>query len=110
MISYSDFEKVDIRVGKIIDVEDFKGAKKPYYKLKIDFGNEIGIKKSCAQITKLYKKEELLGKQVIAVVNFPPKQIANTISEVLTLGVDDDNGDVVLLTPDKKAKLGSKMY
>lgn len=110
MISYSDFEKVDIRVGKIIEIEDFPQAKKSYYKLKIDFGKEIGIKKSLAQITKLYKKEELVGKQVIAVINFPPKQIAHTISEVLTLGVDNDDGDVVLLVPDKRAKLGAKMY
>jgi len=110
MISYEDFEKIDIRVGRITQVEEFHGAKKEYFKLAIDFGKEIGIKKSLAQITKLYKKEELLGKQVIAVVNFPPKQIGNTLSEVLTLGVDDDDGNVVLLVPDKKAKLGAKMY
>lgn len=110
MISYEDFEKVDIRVGKILEVEDFPEAKKPSYKLKIDFGREIGIKKSSVQITKLYKKEDLIGKQVIGVVNFPPKQIANFVSETLTLGVDDENGNCILLTPDKEAKLGVKMY
>lgn len=110
MITYEDFKKVDIRVGKIIEISDLEGAKKSYYKLKIDFGSEIGIKRSCAQITKLYKKEELLGKQVVAVINLPPKQIANSISEVLTLGVNDDDGNVLLLVPDKKAKLGAQMY
>jgi tRNA-binding protein len=109
MISYEDFNKIDIRVGKIIDVQDFPEARKPSYKLKIDFG-ELGIKNSSAQITKLYTKEELVGKQIIAVVNFSPKQIANFISEVLVLGVDDDEGNVVLLTPERKAKLGSRMY
>lgn len=110
MITYEDFEKVDIRVGKIIEANDFSEAKKPSYKLKIDFGEGLGIKKSSAQITKLYRKEELVGKQIIAVVNFPPKQIANFVSEVLTLGVNDEKGDVVLLSPDKPAKLGAKMY
>ncbi len=109
MISTEDFQKVDIRVGKIIDVQDFPEAKKPSYKLKIDFG-EFGIKNSSAQITKLYKKKELLGKQIIAVVNIPPKQIANFISEVLVLGVDDENGNVVLLTPERNAKIGARMY
>lgn len=110
MITYEDFEKVDIRVGKIIEANDFPEAKKPSYKLKIYFGEGFGIKKSSAQITKLYRKEELIGKQIIAVVNFPPKQIANFVSEVLTLGVNDEKGDVVLLSPDKPAKLGAKMY
>jgi tRNA-binding protein len=110
MITYEDFTKLDIRVGEIVVVEDFPKARKPAYKLTINFGSEIGIKKSSAQITTLYTKEELLGKQVMCVVNFPPKQIGPFISEVLTLGVDDAEGNVVLLMPSKKAKLGSKMY
>ncbi|MFH8081000.1 MAG: tRNA-binding protein [Candidatus Aenigmatarchaeota archaeon] len=109
MIDVEDFKKVDIRVGRILEVEEFPEAKKPSYKLKIDFGN-LGIKKSSAQITKMYKKEDLIGKQVLAVVNLPPKQIANFISEVLVLGVDNEDGDVVLITPDKEAKLGARMY
>lgn len=117
MISYNDFEKalaafdaVDIRVGKVVKVEDFPEARKPAYKLTIDFGPEIGVKKSSAQIVSLYKKEDLLGKQVMGVVNFPPKQIGPFISEVLTLGVTDAEGNVVLLTPTHEAKLGSKMF
>ena len=110
MISYSDFEKVDIRVGKIIDVQDFPEARKPAYKLTIDFGPEIGVKKSSVQIVALYKKDELLNKQVIGVINFPPKQIGPFISEVLTLGVSDEDGNVVLLAPTHKAKIGSKMF
>ncbi|MGB9838998.1 tRNA-binding protein [Thermovenabulum sp.] len=110
VISYSDFEKVEMRVGRIIDVEDFPKAKKPAYKLTIDFGPEIGLKKSSAQITKLYKKEELPGKLVIAVVNFPPKKIADFISEVLVLGVNDEEGNVVLLTTERNVKLGEKVY
>ncbi|MEM5801702.1 MAG: tRNA-binding protein [Candidatus Aenigmatarchaeota archaeon] len=109
MVTVEEFQKIDIRVGKIIDVQDFPEAKKPSYKLKIDFG-ELGIKHSSAQITKLYKKEDLIGKQIIAVVNFPPKKIANFVSEVLVLGVDDNNGNVVLLTPEREAKIGAKMY
>ncbi|MBI5045239.1 MAG: tRNA-binding protein [Candidatus Levybacteria bacterium] len=110
MISYSDFEKVDIRVGEIVAVDDFPEARKPAYKLTIDFGPEIGIKKSSAQIVPNYTKEELLHKQVVAVVNFPPKQIGPFISEVLTLGVEDSDGNVVLLMPTKKAKLGNRMF
>jgi len=110
MINYQDFEKVDIRVGEIVNAENFPEAKKPAYKLTIDFGPEIGIKKSSVQITKHYTKEELLGKQVIGVVNFPPKQIGPFASEVLTLGLSDENGDVVLLTPTKKVPKGGKMF
>nr|BBH94842.1 tRNA-binding protein [Thermogemmatispora argillosa] len=108
-ISYEDFEKVDIRVGKIIAVEDFPQARKPAYKLTIDFGPEIGIKRSSAQITN-YAKEELLGMQVVAVVNFPPKQIGPFRSEVLTLGVPDAEGKVILLTPTREVPLGGRMF
>lgn len=110
MIQYLDFEKIDIRVGKIIEVHDFPEAKKPAYKLTIDFGPEIGIKKSSAQITEHYKKEGLMGKQVIAVINFPPKQIGPFISECLTLGLPDGNNGVVLLTPTHDVPLGGKMF
>lgn len=110
MITYNDFEKVDIRVGRIIKVEDFPQARKPAYKLHIDFGPEIGTKKSSAQVTRHYTKEELLGRQVMGVVNFPPKQIGPFVSEVLTLGVADSNGNVVLLSPTKEAPLGGRMF
>ncbi len=110
MIQYLDFEKIDIRVGKIIEVHDFPEAKKPAYKLTIDFGPEIGIKKSSAQITEHYKKEGLMGKQVIAVINFPPKQIGPFISECLTLGLPDGNNGVVLLTSTHDVPLGGKMF
>jgi tRNA-binding protein len=109
MITFDDFEKVEMRVGRIIKVEDFPEAKKPSYKLTVDFG-EYGIKKSSAQITKLYSKEDLMNRQVIAVTNFPPKQIANFKSEVLILGIPDENGDVVLLKPDKEVELGVKAF
>jgi len=108
MITWNDFEKVEIRVGTVIEAEDFPEAKNPSYKLKIDFG-EFGIKKSSAQITRLYKKEGLLNKQVIAVVNFPPKQIANFISECLVLGVVLENKEVVLLMPERKVKNGHRI-
>jgi tRNA-binding protein len=108
MISWDDFEKIDIRIGTIIEVTDFEKAKKPAYKLKIDFGAE-GIKNSSAQITVLYSKEELLGKQIIAVINFPPKQIANFISECLVLGVYNEDNDVVLLQAERKTMNGSKI-
>jgi tRNA-binding protein len=110
VISYGDFEKVDIRVGKIVKVEDFPQARKPAYKLTIDFGPEIGLKKSSAQITKHYTKDELPGKLVMAVVNFPPKQIGPFISEVLTLGVPDGDNGVVLLAPTKDVPIGGRMF
>ena len=110
IIEYKDFEKVDVRVGRIIDVRDFPEAKKPAYKLTIDFGGEIGEKKSSVQITKHYTKEELIGKEIIGVVNFPPRQIGPFISETLTLGVPDWEGGVVLLMPTKEVPLGGKMF
>lgn len=110
MIDYNDFEKVDIRVGKVLKVEDFPQARKPAYKLTIDFGPEIGIKKSSVQIVDLYKKEELEGILVMGVVNFPPKQIGPFISEVLTVGVENEEGKIVLVRPDKTAKIGSKLF
>jgi tRNA-binding protein len=108
MISWTDFEKVDIRVGTIIEVTDFPNARKPSYQLLVDFG-ELGIKKSSAQITALYQKENLIGRQVIAVVNFPVKQIANFFSECLVLGVYNENDNVVLLQPSLQVKNGCKI-
>ncbi len=108
MISWNDFEKIDIRSGTILEVNDFPNAKKPAYQLRIDFG-ELGIKRSSAQVTALYKKEELVGRQVIAVVNFPVKQIANFFSECLVLGVYNENNEVVLLQPTMPVKNGSKI-
>ena len=108
MISWEDFEKIDIRSGTILEVDDFPGARKPAYKLSIDFG-ELGIKKSSAQITSLYKKEELIGSQVVAVVNFPVKQIANFFSECLVLGVYNENKEVVLLQPSLPVQNGGKV-
>ncbi len=108
MISWHDFEKVDMRVGTIIEADDFPKARKPAYKLKIDFG-ELGIKQSSAQITELYSKSDLLNKQIIAVVNFPPKQIADFISECLVLGLVNGNDPVILLEPDKKTINGLKI-
>lgn len=110
MVSYEDFEKVDIRVGEIVEVLDFPEARKAAYKLKIDFGLEIGVKKSSAQLPANYSKEELKGKKVVAVVNFAPRQIGPFVSEVLTLGVPGDNGDCVLVLPDERAELGGKLY
>ena len=109
MITYSDFEKVDIRVGRIVNVEDFPQARKPAYKLTIDLGPQIGLKRSSAQATS-YTKDQLLGMQVMCVVNFPPKQIGPFISEVLTLGVPGADGNVVLLTPTREVPAGGKMY
>lgn len=109
-IEYSDFEQVDIRVGTIISAEEFPEARKPAYKLSIDFGSEIGIKRSSAQITAHYSRDELTGKQVLGVVNFAPRQIGPFMSEVLTLGFADSNGDVILARPDKDAPIGSKLF
>lgn len=110
MVSYEDFSKVDIRVGMVIEAEEFPEARKPAYKLTIDFGPEIGTKLSSAQITENYRLEELKNTLVLAVVNFQPKQIGPFLSECLTLGVNDEKGNVVLVRPDKDAKIGSKLY
>ena len=107
MATFDDFLKLDIRVGTIICAEVFEKAKKPAYKLKIDFGKDLGIKKSSAQITERYSTDELVGKQVLAVVNFPPRQIADFMSEVLVLGTYSEGG-VVLITPDKPVNNGDK--
>ncbi len=109
-ISYADFMRVDIRVGRIIEVLDFPEARKPAYKLRIDFGPSIGIRKSSAQVTKYYSKADLNGRLVVAVVNFPPKQIGPFMSEVLTLGVPDADGEVVLLSPERDVPLGGRMF
>lgn len=108
MATFYDFMKLDIRVGTIIEAKVFKKAKKPAYQLKIDLGEEIGIKKSSAQITDIYKCEDLIGKQILAVVNFPPKQIADFMSEVLVLGTYSNQG-VVLIKPDEQVKNGDKL-
>lgn len=108
LISYEDFEKVEIRVGKIIKLEDFPEARKPAYKLWIDFG-DLSIKKSSAQITKLYQKQDLTHRLILAVTNFPPRQIADFMSEVLVLGVVLDDGEVVLIQPDRDVPLGKRI-
>jgi tRNA-binding protein len=107
-ISLEDFLKVDIRVGEVVDAEDFPEARKPAYKLTIDFG-PLGQKRSSAQITRRYSKEQLIGRQVVAVINFPPKQIANFKSEVLVLGAVTRQGEVILLKPDEPAELGDRI-
>jgi tRNA-binding protein len=108
-ISFADFEKVDIRVGTIVEVEPFPEARKPAFKLKIDFGPDIGVKKSSAQITVHYTPETLLGRQVLGVVNFPPRQIGPVRSEVLTLGFEDENGAIVLAAVEQGVPNGKKM-
>jgi tRNA-binding protein len=108
MISWNDFEKIDIRVGTIIEAMEFDSAKKPAYKLRIDFG-PLGIKNSSAQITALYSLKELKGKQVVAVINFPPRQISNFFSECLVLGIYNSNKDVVLLQPSMPVENGDKI-
>ena len=109
-ISWEDFEKVDVRVGKVLEAEPFPEARKPTMKLSIDFGPEVGVKGTSAQLTAHYEPNEIVGKQVVAVVNFPPKRIAGFESEVLVLGVPDEEGAVVLLAPDREVPLGGKMF
>lgn len=109
-ISFDDFMKIDIRSGTIVEATPFPEAKKPAYKLKVDFGEDVGIKRSSVQITVHYQPEELIGRQVIGVVNFPPRQIGPFMSEVLTLGLADTNGDVVLLQPERAVPNGSRMF
>lgn len=109
-IAFDDFLKVDIRVGKIVEAKAFPEARKPAYKLKIDFGRNIGVKSSSAQITVHYDLNELVGREVIAVVNFPPRQIGPFMSEVLTLGVPDQDSNVVLLAPTKDVPIGARMF
>lgn len=108
-LNWEDFEKVDMRVGTVVEVLDFPKAKKPAYRLTIDFGEQIGIKRSSAQITKHYSKDDLVQRQVIAVVNFPPKKIADFTSECLVLGIYDENNDVILLQPERNTGNGQKI-
>jgi tRNA-binding protein len=110
VISYADFDKVDVRVGRIVQVDDFPEARKPAYRLLIDFGSEVGVRKSSAQATALYTKDALLGRLVLAVVNFPPKQIGPMMSEVLTLGVPDGSGNVILVVPEREAPIGGRLF
>lgn len=110
MITYDDFMKVDIRVGTIVAAEDYPEARRPAIKLKVDFGDEIGVKKTSAQITTHYTLDALLGKQVAAVVNFPPKQIGKFMSEVLVVGFPDKDGEVVLISPDSPVPNGKRLF
>ena len=109
-INYDDFLRVDIRVGTIVDVKDFPEARKPAFKLTIDFGPEVGVKRSSAQITTHYSKDQLVGRQVAGVVNFPPRQIGPFMSEVLTVGFADDSGQVVLISPDLPVPNGGRLF
>lgn len=108
-IDWQDFQKVELRVGTIVEVQDFPEARNPSYKLQVDFGEEIGLKKSSAQITDLYTKDDLLGKQVVAVVNFPAKQIGPMMSECLVTGFHREDGAVILATPDRDIKNGARL-
>lgn len=110
MATVEDFKKLDIRLGRVLNAEDFPEARNPAYKLTIDFGPEIGIKKSSVQITKIYTKEELIGRLVLGVVNFPPRQVGPFVSEVLTLGVPDEQGECVLIKPDWETPLGGRLH
>jgi tRNA-binding protein len=110
MVTFGDFERLDIRVGRILRAEPFPEARKPAYRLQIDFGPPLGIRKSSAQLTTRYRVEELEGRLVLAVVNFPPRQIGPFMSEVLTLGVPDAEGNVVLVVPDRDVPLGGKLF
>jgi tRNA-binding protein len=109
-ITWDDFEKVDIRVGAVVEAEPFPEARKPAIKLKIDFGDELGVRQTSAQLTAHYEPETLIGKQVVAVVNFPAKRIAGFKSEVLVLGLPDGSGEVVLLAPDIEVPIGGRMF
>ena len=110
IVSFDDFTKIDIRVGLVVEAMEFPEARKPALKLKIDFGDELGIKKSSAQINYHYTPNDLLGKSVLAVVNFSPRQIGKFMSEVLVLGLSDDNGNIVLITPDNNVPVGAKLH
>jgi tRNA-binding protein len=109
-ITFEDFLAVDVRVGRIVDVRPFPAARKPAYQLEVDFGPQIGRRRSSAQLTQRYRAEELLGRQVLAVVNFPPRQIGTFFSEVLVLGVPDADGNVVLIEPQAEVPLGGRLY
>lgn len=109
-IDYTDFQKVDVRVGTIVQAEPFPEARRPAYRLQVDFGPGIGVKKTSAQVTAHYGLEELVGRQVAAVVNFPPKQIGKVMSEVLVVGFPDEQGEVVLVVPDKTVPNGGRLY
>lgn len=110
MATYDDFLKLDVRVGRVVSVDEFPEARKPSYKLTIDFGAEIGTKKSCAQLPQNYAKEQLLNRLVLAVINMPARQIGPAISEVLTLGLPDDSGNCILIAPDGDVPLGGRLY
>jgi tRNA-binding protein len=109
-ITFEDFLRIDIRVGRIVDVRPFPGARKPAYQLEVDFGPEIGRKRSSAQLTQRYQPDALIGRQVLAVINFPPRQIATFFSEVLVLGVPDESGNVVLVEPQADVPLGGRLF
>ena len=110
MATIEDFDKIDIRLGRIVSVEDFPEARVPSYRIKVDFGEEIGIKKSCGHFPQRYKKEELQNRLVLGVVNFPPRQIGPAVSEVLIVGVPDEEGQAILVAPDREVPLGGRLY